>query len=164
MCTMCSIALVCQYMGRVFIDLCSNFLYLRKHTTPVQYLTTLPTNPHRWGERSEPHTCGENGKIVYIFIGASAASPTLVDKTKICLYIYIFIYIFIYIYMVRTYSVYTSCPICARCKISTLHVCSCNHCCSREKTSRTERLNSGKQRNRNLKTVRKGRHYYLDGG
>ena len=95
-------------------------------------------------------------------VGASAASPTLVDKTKICLYIYIFIYL--YIYMVRTYSVYTSCPICARCNISTLHVGSCNHCCSREKTSSTERLNSGKQRNRNLKTVKKGRHYYLDGG
>ena len=36
----------------------------------------------------------------------------------------------------------TSCPICARCNISTLHVGSCNHCCSRDKTSRTERLNS----------------------
>ena len=37
--------------------------------------------------------------------GASAASPTLVDKTKICLYIY-FIYIYIYIYdtcVFRTY-------------------------------------------------------------
>ena len=41
---------------------------------------------------------------------------------------------------------------------------SCNHCCSRDKTNKTERLNSGNQRNRNLKTVRKGRHYYQDGG
>ena len=36
--------------------------------------------------------------------------------------------------------------------------------CSRDKTSRTERLNSWNQRNRSLKTVRKGRHYYPDGG
>ena len=47
-----------------------------------------------WGERSEPHTCGENGKL------------------SICLFIY----------MVRAYSVYTSCPICAWCNISTCHV------------------------------------------
>ena len=40
----------------------------------------------------------------------------------------------------------------------------CNHCCSRDKTSRTERLNSRNQRNNNLKTVRKGRHYYPDEG
>ena len=55
-------------------------------------------------------------------------------------------------------DIYTSCPICARCNIFTLHVG------SREKTNRTERLNSGNQRNRNLKTVRKGKHYYQDGG
>ena len=35
-------------------------------------------------------------------------------KTENCLYIYI--------YMVRTYSVYAFCPICARCNISTLHI------------------------------------------
>ena len=115
-----------------------------------------------WGEpEPNPTLASRTVQFSYI-IGVSAASPTLVDKTKICLYIYIYIYIFIYlyiyIYVVRTYSVYTSCPICARCNISTLHIGSCNHCCSREKTSRTERLNSGKQRNRNLKTVRKGRH------
>ena len=28
-----------------------------------------------------------------LFIGTSAASPTLVDKTKICLFIYMYIYI-----------------------------------------------------------------------
>ena len=82
-------------------------------------------------------------------VGASAASPTLVDKTKICLYIYIFIYlciywgersephtcgengklsiyIYIYIYMVRTYSVYAFCPICAHRNISTLHTTACS--------------------------------------
>ena len=31
-----------------------------------------------------------------ILIGASAASPTLVDKTKICLYSYLYIYIYIW--------------------------------------------------------------------
>ena len=35
-------------------------------------------------------------------IGASAASPTLVDKTKICLYIYIYIFIYLYIYIYGT--------------------------------------------------------------
>ena len=63
-----------------------------------------------------------------------------------------------YIYMFGTYvfHIYTSCPICAQCNISILpHV---NHCCSRDKTSRTERQNSGNQCNRDLKTVRKGSH------
>ena len=64
--------------------------------------------------------------------------------------------IYIYIWYVRIPYIYTSCLICARCNISTLQVGSCNHCCSRDKTSRTERLNSVNQRNRNLKTVRKG--------
>ena len=118
-----------------------------------------------------------------LVIGASAASPTLLVKTENCLFIYYifiyllgraqraphlwikrklvyifisFIYIYIYIWYVRIPYIYTSCPICARCNISTLQVGSCNHCCSRDKTSRTERLNSVNQRNRNLKTVRKG--------
>ena len=59
--------------------------------------------------------------IFYIppsIIGASAASPTLVVKTENCLYLSI--YLSIYICMVRAYSVYTFCPICARCNISTL--------------------------------------------
>ena len=93
-----------------------------------------------WGSLRSPHTCGENGKL------------------SIYIYIYLLIYIYIYIWYVRIPYIYTSCPICARCNISTLHVG------SREKTNRTERLNSGNQRNRNLKTVRKGRHYYQDGG
>ena len=73
---------------------------------PYQYAqtvlqVTVPTTLHQahthtyWGERSEPHTCGENGKLS------------------------------IYIYMVRTYSVYAFCPICARCNIP--H-CTLNHC------------------------------------
>ena len=41
---------------------------------------------------SEPHTSESSGAI---FIGASAASPTLVVKTENCLYIYFFIYIYI---------------------------------------------------------------------
>ena len=85
-----------------------------------------------------------------IIIGASAASPTLVVKTENCLYIYI------YIYMVRTYSVYAFCPICARCNISTLHI---KPLLAQEIRLYIERLNSGNQRNRDLKTVRKGRHY-----
>ena len=31
-----------------------------------------------WGERSEPHTCGENGKL------------------SICIYIYVYIYIYMF--------------------------------------------------------------------
>ena len=62
---------------------------------------------------------------------------------------------YIYICLVRTYSVYIHpapfvhdaiFPYC-------MHI---NHCCSRDKTSRTERLNSGNQRNRDLKMMRKG--------
>ena len=74
----------------------------------------------------EPHTCGENGKL--------------------SIYIYIYMYIYMYIWYVRIPYMYTSCPICARCNISTLHAGSCNHCCSRltrDKTSRKERLNVG---------------------
>ena len=84
-----------------------------------------------WGERSELHNLWIKRKFVYLYI-----------------YIYIYLIIYIYIWYVRIPYIYTSCPICARCNISTLHVGSCNHCCPREKTSRTERLNSGKQRNR----------------
>ena len=62
----------------------------------------------------------------------------------------------VYTYGTCVFRIYTSCPICARCNISTLQVSSCNHCCSRDKTSRTERLNSGNQRNRDLKKARKG--------
>ena len=102
----------------------------------TSFKSQLSTHLYYWGERSEPHTCGVNGKLS----------------------------VYIYIWYVRIPYICTSCPICARCNISTLHVGSCNHCCSRDKTSRTERLNSGNKRNRNLKTVRKGRHYYQDGG
>ena len=62
------------------------------------------TGRNHWGERSEPHTCGENGKL------------------SIYLFIYIYIYIYIFIYMVRAYSVYAFCPICARCNISALNI------------------------------------------
>ena len=62
------------------------------------------------------------------------------------------------LYMVRAYSVYTFYPICVRFSISTLlvHVDSCSR-------GRTERLSSRNQRNRDLKTLRKGRHDYQDG-
>ena len=90
---------------------------------------------YNWGSLRSPHTCGLNENLsIYLFH----------------LYIYIWYVRIPYIY------IYTSCPICARCNISTLQVGSCNHCCSRDKTSRTERLNSVNQCNRNLKTVRKG--------
>ena len=115
---------------------------LLHYITPSRSPHNALHSPSYWGERSEPHTCCVNGKLS----------------------IYLFLYIYIYIYMVRAYSVYTSCPICARCNISTLHVGSCNHCCSRDETNMTERLNSGNQRNRSLKTVRNGRHYYQNGG
>ena len=60
--------------------------------------------------------------------------------------------------MVRAYSVYmhpapfVRDAIFPHCML--IHV---DHCCSRDKTSRIERLNSENQRNRDLKTVRKGR-------
>ena len=101
-------------------------------------------------------------------IGVSTASPTLVVKTENCLYIYIFIYLcmwyvrFPYIYIPYIYIPYIYIHLApfVLYYISTLHVGSCNHCCSREKTNRTQRLNSGNQRNRDLKTVMKGRQYY----
>ena len=89
-------------------------------------------------------------------VGVSAASPTLVVKTENCLCIYIYIYI--YIYMARAYSVYAFCPICARCNISALHIGFMYYCMLAQET-RLERLNSENHRNRDLKTVRKGRHY-----
>ena len=60
---------------------------------PVTGLFIVHTPMHKLGATIVRLEC---------LIGMSAASPTLVDKTKICLYIYIFIYI----YMVRAYSVY----------------------------------------------------------
>ena len=44
---------------------------------------------------SEPHTCGLN------------------ENVSIYIYIYICLYVYIFIYMVRAYSVYAFCPICA---------------------------------------------------
>ena len=73
-------------------------------------------------------------------------------KTENCLFIYI------YVYMVRAYSVYmhpapfVRDAIFPHCKL--VHVTT--DCCSRDKTSRTERLNIGNQRNRDLKKARKG--------
>ena len=95
---------------------------------------------YNWGECSEPHTCGENGKLS------------------------IYIYVYICICLVRAYSVYIY-ILPHLCAMQYFHI-DCNHwhCCSRDKTSRTERLNSGNQRNRDLKTVRIGRHYYQDRG
>ena len=44
-----------------------------------------------WDKRSEPHTCGENGKL-------------FIYTVYICI---------IYVCLVRAYSVYAFCPICA---------------------------------------------------
>ena len=83
-------------------------------------------------------------------IGARCARPTLVNTGKLSIYMYIYIYV----YMVRAYSVYIY-ILPHLCAMQYFHI-ACNrwHCCSRDKTSRTERLNSGNQRNRDLKTVR----------
>ena len=59
--------------------------------------------------------------------------------------------------MVRAYSVYIHPAPFVRDAIFPHCMLICNHCCAQDKTNRTERLNSGNQRNRNLKTVRKGR-------
>ena len=132
----------------------------------MQYSATLPSHPsNNWGERSEPHTCGVNGKLsvywgeperphtsesngaIFIYYWGERSEPhTCGVNEKLSVYIYIYLFIYIYIYGTYVFRIYTSCPICARCNISTLHVGSCNYCCPREKTSRTERLNSGKQR------------------
>ena len=85
----------------------------------IPILYDNPDSPHdstlkygsidNWGERSEPHTCGENGKLsIYIYVGMFGTC---------------------------VFRIYTSCPICARCNISTLYV---DHCCSRDKTSKTQ--------------------------
>ena len=58
--------------------------------------------------------------------------------------------------MVRAYSVYAFCPICARCNISALHIGYRVHVLLLAQETRLERLNSGNQRNRDLKTARKG--------
>ena len=103
------------------------------HTTPSRSPHNALHSPSYWGERSEPHTCGENGKL------------------SICIYVW---------YVCIPY-IYTSCPICARCNISTLPVTTGTVA---QETRLKERLNSGNQRNRDLTTVRKGRHYYQDRG
>ena len=70
---------------------------------------------HYWGERSKPHTCGENGKLS----------------------------ISIYVCMVCAYSVYTFCPICAQCNISTLHISRvASHSVLLKRREKTEWLNS----------------------
>ena len=79
----------------------------------------LHSPSNNWGERSEPHTCGVNGKLS------------------------IYIYIYMYICLVRTYSVYihpapfVRDAIFPHCML--IHV---DHRCSRDETSRIERLNS----------------------
>ena len=72
-------------------------------------------------------------------------------KTENCLYIYVYIYV--YLFGTCVFRIYIHPASFVRDAIfpycMLVHV---NHCCSRDKTSRTERLNSGNQRNRNLKT------------
>ena len=79
-------------------------------------------------------------------------------KTENCLYIYLYIYIYIYIWYVRIPYMHSALfvrdAIFPHCTLG-----SCNTACSRD---RLERLNSGNQRNRDLKTARKGRHYYSE--
>ena len=72
--------------------------------------------------------------------GANAASPTLVMKMENCLHVDI------YMFGMCVFRIYIWPNLCAM-QFSTLHV---------DKTSRTERLNSGNQHNRDLKMVRKG--------
>ena len=52
-------------------------------------------------------------------LGRAQRPPHLWWKRKI---VYIFIYLYIYLHMVRAYSIYAFCPICARCNISALHI------------------------------------------
>ena len=70
-----------------------------------------------------------------------------------CLYIYIYVYIYVCMFGTYGFRIYIHPAPFVRDAIfpycMLVHV---SHCCSRDKTSRTERLNSGNQRNRNLKT------------
>ena len=65
-----------------------------------------------------------------------------------------YIYIYIYVWYVRIPYIYILPHLCT---MQYFHIA----CCSRDKTSRTERLNCGNQRSRDLKTVRNGRHERL---
>ena len=100
--------------------------------TPVNDIREVRTWDFNWGERSKPHTCGENGKLS----------------------------IYMYVWYVRIPYIYILPHLCAMqyFHIACWYMVHVNHCCSRDKTSRTERLNNGNQCNRDLKTVRKGRH------
>ena len=91
--------------------------------------------------RLKAYLSAQTSSLRAFVIGASAASTTLTVKWENCLYIYISC----------VFRIYTSCPICARCNISTLHVDY-----ARLAGQNWERLNSGNQRNWDLKTVRKG--------
>ena len=83
-------------------------------------------------------------------IGASAASPTLVVKTENCLYIYIYIY---------GTCVFRICILPYLCAMQYFRIAHWVHVILLAQETGLERLNSGSQRNRDLKTVRKGRHY-----
>ena len=64
-------------------------------------------------------------------LGWAQRAPHLWWKWKI-------VYIYVYMFGTYVFRIYTFCPICTQCNISMLHVGSCNHCCSRDKASRTE--------------------------
>ena len=93
---------------------------------------------------------------IRLVIGASAASPTLVVKTENCLYIYLFIYIYIYIYGTCVFRI---CILPYLCAMQYFRIAYWVHVLLLAQETRLERLNSGNQRNRDLKTARKGRHY-----
>ena len=93
-------------------------------------MTDLKVLSCNWGERSEPHTCGENGKLS--------------------------IYMYIYIYGTCVFRI---CILPYLCAMQYFRIAYWVHVLLLAQETRLERLNSGNQRNRDLKTVRKGRHY-----
>ena len=93
------------------------------HTTSSRSPHNALHSPSYWGERSEPHTCGENGKLsIYMYIYMFGTCVF-----RICIHPAPF---------VRD-AIFPHCML--------VHI-SCNHCCSRltrDKTNRKERLNVG---------------------
>ena len=89
---------------------------------------------HNWGERSEPHTCGENGKLS------------------------IYLYIYIYIWYVRIPYMHSA--LFVRDAIFLHYILgSCITACSRDKTRKAEQWESTQQGFENGEERRKGRHY-----
>ena len=59
------------------------------------------------------------GLVHHVMCAAAYVTSILLE------YIYVYIYMYIYMFGTCVFRIYTSCPICARCNISTLHGDAC---------------------------------------